>query len=86
MIASHRKCHLTIPALIEVKGISGAWGDKGVGLTAPEFHMAITSGDQYWLYVVEFAGTDARHIIRIQDPATKANEYLFDDGWRAVSS
>jgi hypothetical protein len=71
---------------IEVKSISGAWDDMGVGLTRTQFEFAQQHPDTFWLYVVEFAIDDQRaRLLRIADPAGRAEGFRFDDGWSAVS-
>jgi len=71
---------------IEVKALSAEWTSLGVGLTTPQFETAKEKGEHYWLYVVERADQDDYHIILIQDPACKVNEFLYDDGWKKVAS
>ena len=67
---------------IEVKGLSDTWGARGAGMTETQFRRAVVEAEQYWLYVVERSDqTDAR-IYRIQNPANRVNQFLFDDGWR----
>ena len=68
---------------IEVKGLSGEWGERGVTMSNVQFDHARSQKDRAWLYVVEFA-TDLRRqkLWRIQDPASKANKFGFDHGWR----
>ncbi|HAB19509.1 MAG TPA: hypothetical protein DCE44_24140, partial [Verrucomicrobiales bacterium] len=71
-----------IARYIEVKSLSGQWGQDGVGLTSTEFAKARELGSRYWLYVVEQADTSNTRIHRIQDPASKVDQYLYDDGWQ----
>ena len=70
---------------IEVKGLSGAWGSDGVGMTAPEFNTARDREDSYWLYVVEYADTEEAVLHRIRNPARMVNRFFFDHGWRGVA-
>jgi len=70
-----------IERYIEVKSLSGAWGQDGVGLTSTEFQRARELSGSYWLYVVQKALTNDYQIYRIQDPAGKANWFYFDHGW-----
>lgn len=71
---------------IEVKSLSGEWGTRNAaGLTRAQFEMARKHGEKVWLYVVERATTEDYQIYPIQDPANRVNQYLYDDGWRAVS-
>jgi hypothetical protein len=70
---------------IEVKSLSGHWGARNAaGLTRAQYEFAREKGRQFWLYVVERATSDDYRICRIQDPAHKVNQYLFDDGWEAI--
>ena len=70
---------------IEVKSLSGAWSDTYAVLSKPQFDAAERLGDAFWLYVVDQAQTDAFAIHRIQNPAQRANHFMFDDGWRATA-
>jgi hypothetical protein len=71
---------------IEVKSLSGAWSERNAaGLTHPQFNLAKIEKTNYWLYVVEFAQDHEKfRISRIQNPATRVTQFLFDDGWRAL--
>ena len=71
--------------VIEVKSLSGTWSGYGVGLSAPQFRCAQDRGDQFWLYVVEFAGQPNEKLHRIQNPARRVDDYRFDDGWEGVA-
>lgn len=70
-----------IERYIEVKSCGGAWDVDGVGMTVTEFNKARELGNQYWLYVVDWATSDQPDIHRIQDPARKANWFFYDHGW-----
>jgi hypothetical protein len=74
-----------IARYIEVKSLSGPWDQRGVKLTDAQFRYAQNSAEKWWLYVVENALSDDPNVIRIQDPANQADEFFFDDGWRAVA-
>jgi hypothetical protein len=56
-----------------------------VGLKRAQFECARQHGEAYWLYVVEHAGSDNAHIIRIQNPAGRARTFTFDRGWLSVA-
>jgi hypothetical protein len=72
--------------IIEVKGIDGAWTERGVKLSRTQIGCARDTGNDYWLYVVENAlETPKRVIHAIQDPYNKASEFWFDDVWREVA-
>lgn len=70
---------------IEVKSLSGAWDGKFAVLSKQQFDTAKQFGDTFWLYVVDQAQTDKYKIYRIQNPAQRANHFMFDDGWRAMA-
>jgi len=70
---------------IEVKAITGTLYNRPVGLSHTQFKFALKCGEDYWLYIVENAGTPKAKILRIQDPAGKAKTFTFDRGWLNVS-
>ena len=60
--------------------------DHPVSLSATQFKFAQQCKNSYWLYVVENAGGPAQsRIIRIKDPAGRAQHFTFDRGWIQVS-
>jgi len=71
---------------IEVKALSGVWDAQSPAqMTKNEFEEARRLGDQFWLYIVEYAGSEDAQIYRIQNPAHRAGYYLFDHGWEPLS-
>jgi hypothetical protein len=70
---------------IEVKSLSGDWEYSNAGLSDVQFKKATELGDRYWLYVVERADQPTYRIHRIQNPAARADQFLFDDGWQALA-
>ena len=70
---------------IEVKGLSGQWGETGVTLSVRQMDEARARGADYWLYVVENCATSDFKIHRIQDPAGKIDKFGFDLGWIGVA-
>jgi hypothetical protein len=70
---------------IEVKSIDNDWEGPYAGLTATQFKKAQELGARYWLYVVEQADRSDFRIHRIQDPARRATQFMFDDGWKALA-
>jgi hypothetical protein len=70
---------------IEVKSFSGRWHNTYADLSRPQFVKANGLGDAFWLYVVECAESQNFRIYRIQNPACRANHFMFDDGWRVLS-
>jgi hypothetical protein len=72
--------------LIEVKSISGDWGDQGVGVTKAQFEFSRDSSEMSWLYVVERAFDDSNHMIyAINNPARQVTRFMYDKGWKAVA-
>lgn len=69
----------------EVKAMTGCLDDCPVGMTHTEFDHARKRRGAYWLYVVERTGTEAARIVRIQDPAGRAETFTFDHGWLSVA-
>jgi len=71
---------------VEVKATKTTLNDNPVALTSTQFKFAQKHGEAYWLYIVEYAA-DPEHaqIIKIRDPAGKAQRFTFDHGWRAIS-
>ena len=66
---------------IEVKAMAGTLGEHPVGLSRTQFATATHHGANYWLYVVERAGSQRPNVLRIQNPAGRANTFTFDRGW-----
>jgi len=71
---------------IEVKAMKGSLENRPVGLSSVQFEFARQHGEQYWLYVVEYAGHSERsRIIKINNPAGRAGTFTFDKGWTAIA-
>ena len=71
---------------VEVKAMSGTLSDRSVTLTRTQFDCAQEHGDAYWLYVVENAGSrEESRLVRIRNPAGKAQTFTFDHGWMDVA-
>jgi hypothetical protein len=70
---------------IEVKSFSGDWKSTYAVLSQPQFNKARDLGNLFWLYVVERAEQETFKIHRIQNPAARANHFMFDDGWHALA-
>lgn len=69
--------------LIEVKGLSGEWNERGVKLSHVQFATAQQHPGEYWIYVVEHARDLQSHrVSAIANPFSKVVEYWFDHGWR----
>ena len=74
------------PRYIEVKGIDGAWGETGVGVTRAQFLYAQKEGKRFWLYVVENARSTSPILHCINDPVTLITQYRFDAGWKSLAA
>jgi hypothetical protein len=74
------------PRYIEVKGIDGAWGETGVGLTRSQFQCAQKERRRFWLYVVENACSESPTLHCISDPAAQITQYRFDTGWKSLAA
>ncbi len=70
---------------VEVKAMTGSLQDRRVGMSDTQFECAQEHGGDFWLYVVEQAGTPNARIVRIQDPAGRSRTFTFDEGWLAVA-
>lgn len=67
---------------IEVKGLEGAWGERGVLLSNTQFFYAKDNLNRdYWLYVVENVFSQAPQIHKIHNPIEKVDSFAFDGGW-----
>jgi hypothetical protein len=71
---------------VEVKAMTGGLNDRPVCLSRAQFECAWMHGEAYWLYVVEHAGDEGKaRLLRIKDPAGKARNFTFDQGWALVA-
>ena len=70
---------------IEVKGVSGKWGQRGVHVTPHQFKFATTNELKAWLYVVENALSETPQIHRIQNYAARVWRFGFDNGWAVIA-
>lgn len=71
---------------IEVKAMKGTLDDHPVGMTNTQFKFAQKHQDAYWLYVVENAGdAEQSRVLRIRNPAGKAQTFTFDRGWASAA-
>ena len=72
---------------VEVKAMTSEMRSRPVGLTRIQFESAQEHGDAYWLYIVEHATSPKNvRIVRIQDPAGKAQTFTFDHGWLSAAT
>ncbi len=71
---------------VEVKAMTGTLKDRPVGMSWKQFETALSCGANYWLYIVEHAGSpDQARVIRIQDPAGRTSTLTFDHGWMSAA-
>ena len=71
---------------IEIKSLVGRWAERGVAMSRRQAAENVDRGNDFWLYVVEYAMDDARATIYpIHDPMSKASSFVFDGGWSAHS-
>ena len=80
-----RVAHGKETAWCEVKAMNCGLHDRPATMSHAQFEYARKHGDAYWLYIVEYAGSDKARIVRIQDPAGKAKTFTFDKGWLDVA-
>lgn len=73
---------------IEVKSTRGAWGNRGVPVSHPQYEAALQYGEAWWLYVVEYVdNADQPPVIhRIPNPFNRVTEFRFDGGWRSFTA
>jgi hypothetical protein len=68
---------------IEVKALSDAWNDVGVGLSAYQYGTAASSVVPYWLYVVEYSTDPTKtKVYAIPNPVRQVDRFMFDANWR----
>jgi hypothetical protein len=69
---------------IEVKALTGDWGEWGVGITVPQLEFAQVY-DNWWLFVVENLNTDKTSVHDFKNPIQKANSFRFDCSWEQLA-
>ena len=69
---------------IEVKTLTGVWGEGGVSLTAPQLEYAQVF-DDWWLFVVENINTNNTIIHTFENPVLQANRFIFDHSWKQLA-
>ncbi len=71
---------------IEVKGLEGTWGERGVALSNKQFFYVKENINQnYWLYVVENVFSKSPVIHKLKNPIDQVNLFAFDGGWTQVA-
>lgn len=69
---------------IEVKTLTGRWGEGGVGVTAPQLKFAQVH-DNWWLFVVENINTQNTTVHIFENPVQQANRFMFDHSWKQLT-
>lgn len=73
--------------IIEVKATTDAWPQRGIPVSRSQMEKNRELGQQFWLYVVEYAGSpDRARVVPIQDPGSAVDYFVFDPGWRHLAS
>lgn len=69
---------------IEVKTLTGEWGEGGVGVTKPQMEFA-QAYDNWWLFVVENINTQNTNVHVFKNPFQQANRFMFDGSWKQLA-
>jgi hypothetical protein len=69
---------------IEVKTLTGRWGEGGVAVTGSQIEFAQYI-DNWWLFVVENINTDNTKVHVFENPVQQANQFMFDHSWKHIS-
>ena len=70
---------------IEVKTLTGPWGQGGVGITEHQLEFAQKEKDKWWLFVVENINTDNTKVYQFKNPISEANRFMFDNSWKQLA-
>lgn len=70
---------------IEVKTLTGQWGQGGVGITKDQLEFAQKEKDKWWLFVVESSNTDNTKVYQFKNPILEANRFMFDNSWKQLA-
>lgn len=74
----------TVDRHIEVKGVAGAWGEKGVFISATQAKACRDLGDRFWLYVIEECFSHPV-VHPINNPLAWVDQFCFDAHWVAIA-
>jgi len=69
---------------IEVKTLTGEWGEGGVSVTESQLEFA-QAYDNWWLFVVENINTNNTTVNIFENPVQQANRFMFDHSWKQLS-
>ena len=73
--------------IIEVKATTDAWPQRGIPVSRSQMEKNREMGQEFWLYVVEYAGSpDRARVLPIQDPGSAVDYFVFDPGWRNLAT
>jgi len=72
-----------VERFIEVKARRGKWVPNDISLSALQLEQAREHRERYWLYVVEYLGTDDQKIHPIRDPYHLLQGFYFGPEFRA---
>jgi len=70
---------------IEVKTLTGQWGQGGVGVTKDQLEFAQKQKDKWWLLIVENINTDNTKVYQFKNPILEANRFMFDNSWKQLA-
>lgn len=70
---------------IEVKTLTGQWGQGGVGITEHQLEFAQKEKDKWWLFVIENINTDNTKVYQFKNPILEANRFMFDNSWKQLA-
>lgn len=70
---------------IEVKTLTGQWGQGGVGITEHQLEFAQKEKEKWWLFVVENINTDNTKVYQFKNPILEANRFMFDNSWKQLA-
>ncbi len=76
--------HGEIVRYIEVKTLTGDWGEGGVSVTESQLEFA-QAYDNWWLFVVENINTQNTSVHTFENPVQQANRFMFDCSWKQLS-
>ncbi len=69
---------------IEVKTLTGKWGEGGVGITESQLEFAQVY-ENWWLFIVENINTVNTKIHVLENPVLQANRFMFDHSWKQLA-
>lgn len=64
--------------------MTGRLTDRPNGLSRTQIDWGREHGTPFWLYVVEYAGTEQACVVRLENPA-ETRTVTFDHGWLGIA-